>query len=158
MPSQLQSHQLNDRDRVRRSPRCHGRVKEQHFRRSAPQCLRIDLVKARVYPGGIGLKSGACLGVHSIHRLHRQRIDIEAAQQLVHVQSCATKDLTQPSLSSAAQSDHLPHTILGMGKTKAKINICVCRAKDMGHIGIVAHNLDRRPQPAHVNHIGVIGQ
>ena len=45
-------------------------------------------------------------------------------------------------MHGAAQHRHLPQAILGVSVAKAEIDIGIVGSEDMGHIGVVAHDLD----------------
>ena len=68
MTRHLQAHQLGHRERIRRSPRSHGRIEQPHLRRAPAQGFGVDLIETRVDPGGIGFECGLGLGVELIRR------------------------------------------------------------------------------------------
>ena len=155
---QLQAHQLDDGKAVGGSPRGNRGLEQKEFRRAAPKRLCVDLVKAGIDPGGIGLEGGQRFGVLRLDRLDGQTVDVEAAHKTVRFDGGRTEQFAQASLCRAAQHHHLPEPILRMGKAKPVKHVGVCGAKDMRNVGVVAHDLDRGADAGYAHHRIVIGQ
>jgi len=90
--------------------------------------------------------------------LHRQSVQVVAAQDFVDAHGALAKNLGQAALRGAAQLGHLPQTVLGMGKSQGEENVFVAVAEDMGHIGVVAHDLDWGRNAGQDETFVVIGQ
>ena len=58
----------------------------------------------------------------------------------------------------APQHRHLPQAVLSMDKAQGVEHIRLVAAKDMRHIGIVAHDLDRGGNAIQREGLGIVGQ
>ena len=158
MPRQLQGHQLDQRDGIRGAPGGDRGIKQQHFGGTATQGFGVDLIQPGIHPGGIGIQRCAGLGVERLKRLHRQGIKIKATQQTVDTDGGGAENLGQAALDRAAHGDHLPQTVLRMGKAQPVEHILVTFPEDMRHIGVVAHDLHLGPEVGHADRIVVVWQ
>jgi hypothetical protein len=147
MPRQLQGHQLDHRHGIRRRPGRDGRIEQEHLRRAAPQGPLVDLGQPRIHPVGIGAQRRRRARILHRHRLLRQTIEVQPPDQRVDTHRALPEDLRQPPLHRAPHRYHLPQTVLRMGIAQPVEHIRVRDPEDMRHIGIVAHDLDRRLRP-----------
>ena len=155
---QLQGHELDQGDRIRRLPGRQGRVEQEEFGRTPPQRIAVYLGDARIHARGIGVERIARARILRIERLHRQRIEIEPAQQLVRLDRARAENLREPALHGAAHQRHLPQAVLRMGIAEAEERVPVGLRHDVRHVGIVAYDLDIRGQSGHGERLVVVGQ
>ena len=143
MARQLQRHQLDHRDGIRGLPGRNRRVEQEHLGRATSQRALVDLGQTGVDAIGIGFERGKGPGVLHLDRALRQRVEIQTPDQRVDGQGPRAEYLGQAALNRAAHGHHLPKAVLRMGIAQPIEDIGIGRAEDMGHIGIVAHDLDR---------------
>ncbi len=139
---QLQCHQLDDRDGIRRLPRGDGGVEDEELGRASAEAVGVDLGQAGVHAGGIGAQRLGRLGRLRLDRLARQAVEVETAQQGVRLDRAAAEQFRQPALRGAAQRHHLPQPVLRMGVAQPEIGIGVAFGEDVRHGRVVAHDLD----------------
>ena len=155
---ELQRHQLEDRNRIRRLPHGDFRFEQEELGRAPAARTTVDLTDPGVHAIGIGLQRQFGLRILGLDRLQGQSVDVVAAQDLVNADGALAKGLGQAPLRGAAQLCHLPQTVLGMGKAQGEIDVFILGPEDMGHIGVVAHDLDRGRDAGKRKVFGVIGQ
>ena len=150
MGRQLQRHQLDDGNAVRGGPGVDLGREQKELRRAATQCAFVDLFDPRIHARRIGLQGGFGVIILGRDRRQGQRVKVQPPDQLIGFQGLGPEHLGQPALHRAAQQGHLPKPVLGMGEPQSVIGVIVVLRKDMRHIGIVAHNLDRGRDARHI--------
>ncbi len=140
---QLQGHQLQDRNRIRRRPGRNLRLKQEELRRAPAPRTIVDLFDPGIHPGRIGLQRPRGRLVLHLGRLQREAVEIKAPHQLVDLDRRRAEDFRQPPLRRAPQHHHLPQPVLRMGEAQGVVHILVGLPEDMRHVVVVAHDLHR---------------
>ena len=154
----LQGHQLEDGNRIRRLPDGDLGLEQEELGRAPAARAAVDLADPGIDATGIGRKRAFGRCVLCVGRFQSQPVDVVAAQDFVDADGALAENLGQAPLRGAAKLRHLPQTVLGMGKAQREVDIFIRGPEDMGHIGIVAHNLDRGRNAGKREVFGVIGQ
>ncbi len=155
---ELKRHQLDERDAVGRAPDRDLVREEEELRRPPPAGVGIHLRDPGVDAAGIGLERRARLGILRLDRALGEPVEVVAAHELVDLQRPLAEHFRQPPLRRAPHRDHLPEPVLRMGEAQREIDILVGLAEDMGHVGIVAHDLDRAREALDAEALVIVGQ
>ena len=121
----------------------------------------IDLIQARIHAICIGAQGRQSVRVLRLDRLSGKCVDVQTTQHRVYRNRPLSKKFREATLRGAAQHYHLPEPVLSMRISQPKKHVGVRSAfagKYMGHIGVVADNLDRGCDLAHTQGFVVIRQ
>ncbi len=133
-------------------------LEQEEFGRAPTTGALVDLPDPGIDAIGIGLQRAARRFVLRRDRLRGQTVEIEAAHDLVDAHGALAEDLGQAALGRAAHLRHLPQPVLRMGEAEREEDIVIGRAEDMGHVGVVAHDLDRGRDAVEREVFGVVRQ
>ena len=154
---QLQRHELADGDAVGGLPGRDVGFEEPELGRAATARAGVHLGQPGVDASGIGAERGLGVIVLRGHGFDRERVEVEAPEQLVDPDGTGAEKLGQAALRGAPEHGHLPEPVLGVGKAEAEIDIGIRFAEDMRHGGVVAHDLDRARDAGDGEGFGIIG-